>query len=94
MHFHAYELGQNPDQSFGLKLRARLSTDTAGIAACLGLQAEARLELVEIIKALQAKLSPATRFLPFGKNANDLGFPDFREAAEDAAIFNPPQKKQ
>jgi hypothetical protein len=64
MHFRAYELNRKPDNAFGLTLQARLSTDTAGIATCLGLQAEARVELDEIIKALQAKISDVTRFSP------------------------------
>jgi hypothetical protein len=64
MHFHAYRMSQQPDLSFRLALQSRLSTDTAGIAQCLGLQAEARVELEEIIRALQAKISPATMFTP------------------------------
>ena len=64
MHFHAYRMTAQPDHSFRLTLQSRLSTDTAGIARCLGLQAEARVELEEIIKALQAKISPSTLFMP------------------------------
>jgi hypothetical protein len=33
-------------------------------ATCLGLQAEARVELEQIIATLQAKISPATLFRP------------------------------
>jgi hypothetical protein len=43
---------------------SRLSTDADGIATCLGLQAEARVELDQLVDALQSKLSPATRFVP------------------------------
>jgi hypothetical protein len=64
MHFHAYNLVVQPDHSYRLSLLSRLSTDTAGIALCLGLQAEARVELDEIISALQAKISSATLFTP------------------------------
>ncbi len=64
MHFHAYRMAEQPDHSYRLALAARLSTDAAGIAQCLDLQAEARVELDEIIKALQSKISPATRFTP------------------------------
>jgi hypothetical protein len=34
----------------------------AGIAQCLGLQAEARVELEEIVNALQAEISSTTLF--------------------------------
>jgi len=64
MHFHAYRMAEQLDHSYRLTLDARLSTDAAGIAQCLGLQAEARVELDEIITALQAKISPATLFTP------------------------------
>lgn len=42
----------------------RVSTDEAGISACLGLQAEARVELEQIIGALGKKISDATIFTP------------------------------
>jgi hypothetical protein len=62
--FHAYSLNRQVDTSFRLALRSRLSTDADGIAQCLGLQAEARVELEQIIGALQAKISDATLFTP------------------------------
>lgn len=64
MHFHAYSMVQQNDRSFRLALQSRLSTDCAGIATCLGLHAEARVELTEILSALQTKISPATLFTP------------------------------
>lgn len=64
MHVHAYRMAEQLDHSYRLTLDARLSTDAAGIAQCLGLQAEARLELEEIIRTLQAKISAATLFAP------------------------------
>jgi hypothetical protein len=64
MHFHAYRMAKQLDHSYRLTLDARLSTDAAGIAQCLGLQAEARVELEAIIRALQAKISQATLFTP------------------------------
>ncbi len=64
VHFHAYRIAEQADHSYRLTLQSRLSTDAEGIALCLGLQAEARVELGEIIKALQAKISPATLFTP------------------------------
>jgi hypothetical protein len=64
MHFHAYAMDEQADHSFRLTLQSRLSTDMVGIAKCLGLQAEARVDLEEIIRQLQAKISPATLFTP------------------------------
>jgi len=64
MHFHAYSIVEQPDHSYSLTLQSRLSTDTTGIAQCLGLNAESRVELDEIIKALTAKISAATLFTP------------------------------
>lgn len=59
MHIHAYSL--NPDSSsFKLELVKRLSTDSEGIATCLGLQAEAKVEIDEMIKNIESKLSDAT----------------------------------
>ena len=64
MHLHAYKMEAQEDKSYQLILKSRLSTDAEGIATCLGLQAEARVELEEIIRALQIKISPATLFTP------------------------------
>ncbi|MFM7205027.1 MAG: hypothetical protein ACKO6N_29995, partial [Myxococcota bacterium] len=64
MHLHAYRMDKQPDNSFRLSMQTRMSTDAVGIATCLGLQAEARVELDQIIFALQAKLSPKTLFVP------------------------------
>lgn len=64
MHIHAYRLEKQPDQSYRLGMQARVSTDADGIAACLGLQAEARIELARLVEALEAKLSPGTLFKP------------------------------
>ncbi|MCP4699334.1 MAG: hypothetical protein GY862_21175 [Gammaproteobacteria bacterium] len=59
MHIHAYAI--NLDKiSFKIELAQRLSTDSEGISTCLGLQAEAKIELKEIIKSIEAKLSDAT----------------------------------
>lgn len=64
IHMHAYSMDQQADQSYKLSMQSRLSTDTDGIAICLGLQAEARVELEQILNALQAKLSLSTLFTP------------------------------
>lgn len=62
LHLHAYHLEKQPDQSYSLAMQARLSTDAEGIAICLGLQAEARIELEHIVQVLQARLTPKTLF--------------------------------
>jgi hypothetical protein len=64
MHLHAYRMQKQKNNAFRLTLDARLSTDAEGISHCLGLQAEARVELDEIIEALQEKISQATIFTP------------------------------
>lgn len=64
IHMHAYKMDRQPDRSYKMSLQSRLSTDADGIAICLGLQAEARVELDQILNALQAKLSPSTLFTP------------------------------
>lgn len=64
MHLHAYRMDQQPNGSLKPVLQSRLSTDAEGIGICLGLQAEARVELEQILQILQAKLSPTTLFVP------------------------------
>jgi hypothetical protein len=49
MHLHAYQMGRAATGDFRLPMVARLSTDADGIGTCLGLQAEARIELDQII---------------------------------------------
>ena len=64
MHFHAYGMNLQADNSFKLAMKSRLSTDGDGIGLCIGLQAEAKIELEKILQTLQAKISPATLFTP------------------------------
>lgn len=64
MHLHAYRMDAQADMSYKLVMQSRLSTDADGIGLCLGLQAEARIELAQIIQALQSKISPSTVFVP------------------------------
>jgi len=64
MHLHTYSMGCAPTGDFRLSMAARLSTDADGIGTCLGLQAEAHIELEQIIEALQSKVSASTRFVP------------------------------
>lgn len=64
IHLHAYSMSLATSGDFLLGMAARLSTDADGIGICLGLQAEARIELTQIIEALQSKISASTRFVP------------------------------
>jgi hypothetical protein len=64
MHIHAYKMDLQLDKSYKLSMQSRLSTDADGIGFCLGLQAEARIELDQIVQALQAKISTTTLFVP------------------------------
>lgn len=62
LHLHVYRLEQRGSPSFGLSLDKRSSTDAHGVATCLGLQAEARVELEHLVAALESKLSTGTLF--------------------------------
>jgi hypothetical protein len=64
MHLHAYKMDIQADKSYKLTMQSRLSTDADGIGLCLGLQGEARIELEQLIEALQAKISASTLFVP------------------------------
>lgn len=64
MHLHAYRMDKQVDDSYKLTMQSRLSTDAEGIGFCLGLQAEARIELEQIIQNLQTKISVSTLFIP------------------------------
>jgi len=59
MHFHAYSLGKD-NNAFRVSLDHRISTDIAGLATALGLQAEANIEFEEIARTLESKISDAT----------------------------------
>lgn len=60
LQIHAYTLASPAGNPPSLRLARRLSTDTDGVAAALGLQEEARVELSAIHSALEAKLSDRT----------------------------------
>lgn len=55
MQFHAYEL-RTEAAAYTLNLKERLSCDTAGIAKCLGLQADTKVELQTMLEQIEAKL--------------------------------------
>jgi hypothetical protein len=59
MHFHAYKLNES-EGVLRLELESRVSTDAEGIAKCLGLQAEAKVELEVIVAELEKKISTNT----------------------------------
>lgn len=64
MHLHAYDLSIQSNDTYTLNLDTRISTDAEGISLSLGLQAEAKVELEQIIGVLESKLSPLTLFSP------------------------------
>jgi hypothetical protein len=59
MHFHSYNLNES-EGAWRLELESRVSTDAEGIAKCLGLQAEAKVELEVIVAELEKKISTNT----------------------------------
>jgi hypothetical protein len=59
MQFHAYELSKGA-AAYTLRLKERLSTDSAGIARCLGLQADTKVELKAILDQIETKLPQST----------------------------------
>ena len=60
VHIHSYSLDEAENNSLRLRLKDRISTDANGIALCLGLQAEAKIELEKIIQYLEARISENT----------------------------------
>src|SRR3972149_3567123 len=60
MHLHAYGMAVQKNLLYRLDLVSRLSTDSDGIAVCLGLQAETKVELGKIIKQIESKISKDT----------------------------------
>lgn len=59
MHFHAYRFGER-EGKYSLELASRLSTSAEGVAACLGLKAEPRVEFTKIVMEVEKKLSRDT----------------------------------
>lgn len=62
MHIHAYQMAEQEHGGHRLLLATRLSTDSSGIATCLGLLAETKVELQKILEQLEAKISRDTLF--------------------------------
>lgn len=62
MQIHSYRMERKEDRTHSLQLDSRLSTDSSGIAASLGLQADANVELEQIVQQLETKVSTKTLF--------------------------------
>lgn len=62
MHIHAYRLAAQKEAGHRLDLVKRLSTDTAGIAKCLGLQSEAKMDLDVMLRLIEQKITARTLF--------------------------------
>ncbi len=60
VHIHSYDFEEN-ERKLNLSLHTRVSTDSEGIAKCLGLNAESKIELQDIIRILEQKLIDANR---------------------------------
>ena len=75
--------------AYALKLKERISTDTAGIAMCLGLQADTKVELQTMLEQIEAKL-PQPRVVdglePFSLSCSELD-PDFRPNCSGSVRF-------
>ena len=56
VHFHSYAL-KDVDGTLRLSLSSRKSTDSDGVGKCLGLKAEPMMELSELIRLLESRLS-------------------------------------
>ena len=61
VHIHSYRFEENKNNRLNLALHTRVSTDSAGIAKCLGLNAESKVELQDMIRILEPKLVDANR---------------------------------
>lgn len=59
MHVHAYKMEQDGAR-FQIQLDSRLSTDALGVAACLGIRAQTKIELEVLMADLQKKISART----------------------------------
>lgn len=60
VHIHSYNF-EEIGQKLNLSLHTRVSTDSNGIANCLGLNAESKVELQDLIRILEPKLLEANR---------------------------------
>ena len=65
MHFHSYKLRQE-SAAYRMELDERISTDTNGIATCLGLQTTSNVELEAVLEQIAAKLPFSTLLMVGG----------------------------
>ncbi len=63
MHIHSYRFVRADDETFHIRLDSRYSTDSSGIAVSLGLKANPKVELGEIVALLESKISDETRLV-------------------------------
>ena len=61
MQFHSYHFSESGGK-YSIELIGRSSTDAAGVAACLGLKAEPKVEFERIVQQVERKLSADTLF--------------------------------
>jgi len=59
MHIHSYAL-RTEGKNYTIALDKRLSTDAKGVAACLGLKSDAKVELARILEEIEQRLSGET----------------------------------
>ncbi|MFR5062006.1 MAG: hypothetical protein ACLTEK_03215 [Christensenellales bacterium] len=62
IHIHSYDFTAE-DGKLALSLSTRVSTDSIGIAKCLGLNAGKKVETENLIRTLEAKLTDLNRLL-------------------------------
>ncbi len=60
IHIHSYNF-DNANSKLTLSLHTRVSTDSSGIAKCLGLNAESKVEMEDLIRILEPKLIDQNR---------------------------------
>ncbi|MBQ9275570.1 MAG: hypothetical protein IJ228_12215 [Succinivibrio sp.] len=64
VHIHSYDFAEH-DRKLALSLDTRVSTDAAGIAKCLGLNAPGKLELQDLVAMLEQKITAEHRLIIF-----------------------------
>jgi hypothetical protein len=60
VHIHSYSLDEINKNALRLSLKDRISTDADGIAFCLGLQAETKIELEKMLRYIEARITDKT----------------------------------
>lgn len=73
-HLHAYRF-ETKNDDLSLSLASRISTDAAGVAKCLGQQANPRVELDAIVADIEARLSEQTLYAIDGNRSLGMRIP-------------------